>query len=71
MLFIRELSQKLSISTMYLKRIKYFKNNIVNLDDLQELENIFINKQTNNSLIKAKKIKKIIKDLDLEKTHLI
>ena len=71
MLFIRELSQKLSISTMYLKRIKYFKNNIVNLDDLHELENIFINKQTNNSLIKAKKIKKIIKDLDLEKTDLI
>ncbi len=65
MLFIRELSKKLSISTMHLKRIKYFKNNIVNLDDLHELENIFINKQTNNSLIKAKKIKKIIEDLDL------
>ena len=40
----------------------YFKNNIVNIDDLHELENIFINKQTNNSLIKAKKIKKIIED---------
>ncbi len=62
-MYIRELAKKLEISEMWLKKIKYFKTNVVNHQDLEDLKEIFLNKETNCSLIKAKKIEKIIKEI--------
>ena len=62
-MYIRELAKKLEISEMWLKKIKYFKTNVVNHQDLEDLKEIFLNKETNCSLIKAKKIDKIIKEI--------
>ncbi len=62
-MYIRELAKKLEISEMWLKKIKYFKTNVVNHMDLEDLKEIFLNKETNCSLIKAKKIEKIIKEI--------
>ena len=64
-MYIRELAKKLAVSVMWLKKIKYFKNNIIEIQDLHELKDIFEEKQTNCSLIKAKKIEKIIKQLEV------
>ncbi len=62
-MYIRQLAKKLEISEMWLKKIKYFKTNIVNHQDLEELKDIFLNKQTNCSLVKVKKIEKIMKEI--------
>jgi hypothetical protein len=62
-MYIRELAKKLAVSEMWLKKIKYFKTNVVNHQDLEDLREIFLNKETNCSLIKAKKIEKIIKKI--------
>ena len=62
-MYIKELAKKLEISEMWLKKIKYFKTNVVNHQDLEDLKEIFLNKETNCSLIKAKKIEKIIKEI--------
>lgn len=62
-MYIRELAKKLEISEMWLKKIKYFKTNVVNHQDLEDLREIFLNKETNCSLVKAKKIEKIIKEI--------
>ena len=62
-MYIRQLANKLAVSEMWLKKIKYFKTNVVNPKDLEDLKEIFLNKQTNCSLIKAKKIEKIIKEI--------
>ncbi len=62
-MYIRQLANKLAVSEMWLKKIKYFKTNVVNHQDLEDLKEIFLNKETNCSLIKAKKIEKIIKEI--------
>ena len=39
-MYIRELAKKLEISEMWLKKIKYFKTNVVNHQDLEDLKEI-------------------------------
>ncbi len=64
MVFIREIAKKLKITEMRLKRIKYFEKNIIEKKELEDLKYLFEQKNTNNGLIKAKKIEKILKDID-------
>ncbi|MDD4330337.1 MAG: hypothetical protein PHD79_10305 [Aliarcobacter sp.] len=65
MIFMRELAKKLNIKEFTLERL-YLKpeNNLVSLEELQKLKEIFISKKTNCSLIKARKIEKILKNLE-------
>lgn len=64
MIFIREIAKKLKITEMRLKRIKYFNTNLIQKKELEDLKNLFEQKNTNNGLIKARKIEKILKDID-------
>jgi len=64
MIFIREIAKKLRISEMWLKKIKYFEKNIIEKKELENLKDLFESKNTNNGLIKARKIEKILKDID-------
>lgn len=64
MLFLRELAEKLNISEMWLKKIKYFEKNIIDKKELENLKEFFESKNTNNGLIKARKIEKILKNLE-------
>lgn len=59
MIFIREIAKKLKITEMRLKRIKYFNTNLIQKKELEDLKNLFEQKNTNNGLIKARKIKNI------------
>lgn len=65
MIFMRELAKKLNIKEFTLERL-YLKpeNNLVSLEELQKLKEIFISKKTNCSLIKARKIERILKNLE-------
>lgn len=64
MIFLREIAKRLSISEVRLKRIKYFEKNIVDKKELENLKDFFLKKNTNNGLIKARKIEKILKNLE-------
>lgn len=65
MIFMRELAKKLNIKEFTLERL-YLKpeNNLVSLEELKKLKEIFISKKTNCSLIKARKIEKILKNIE-------
>ena len=62
-MYIRQLAKSLGVSEMWLKKIKYFRTNILNRQDLEELMEIFLDKETNLSLIKAKKIEKLLQEM--------
>lgn len=64
MIFIREIAKRLGITEDRLKRIKYFEKNIVDKKELENLKDFFLEKNTNNGLIKARKIEKILKNLE-------
>lgn len=64
MLFLREIAENLKISETWLKKMKYFEKNIISKKELVELKDFFESKNTNNGLIKARKIEKILKNLE-------
>lgn len=64
MIFIREIAKRLGITEDRLKRIKYFEKNIVDKKELENLKDFFLEKNTNNGLIKARKIEKILKNFE-------
>jgi len=66
MIFIRELAKTLKISQVRLSRIKYFEKNIVSKKEIEELKDFFVQKNTNYGLIKARKIEKLLKNLENE-----
>lgn len=65
MIFLRELARKLNIEESTIVKL-YLRpeNNLITVEELQKLKEIFISKKTNCSLIKARKIEKILKNLD-------
>lgn len=66
MIFLREIAKKLNISEKWLKQISYSEKNIIGKKELQNMKKIFEQKNTNNGLIKARKIEKILKNLENE-----
>lgn len=64
MLFLREIAENLKINETWLKKMKYFEKNIISKKELVELKDFFESKNTNNGLIKARKIEKILKNLE-------
>ena len=62
MIFLRELARKLNIEESTIVKL-YLRpeNNLITVEELQKLKEIFISKKTNCSLIKARKIEKILK----------
>ncbi len=65
MIFLRELARKLNVEESTIIKL-YLKpeNNLISIEELQKLKEIFIAKKTNCSLIKARKIEKILKNLE-------
>lgn len=66
MVFLREIAHILSISEAWLKKIKYFEKNILTKKEIEDLKEFFEKKNTNNGLIKARKIEKLLKNLENE-----
>lgn len=64
MIFLREIAKQLKITENRLKRIKYFEKNLIEKKELENLKEFFEQKNTNNGLIKARKIEKILKNLE-------
>ncbi len=64
MFFLREIAKKLGITENRLKKIKYFEKNLIEKKELENLKIFFEQKNTNNGLIKAKKIEKILKNIE-------
>ncbi len=65
MIFLRELARKLNIEESTIVKL-YLRpeNNLITVEELQKLKEIFISKKTNCSLIKARKIEKILKNIE-------
>lgn len=64
MIFLREIAKELKITENRLKKIKYFEKNLIEKKELEDLKEFFEKKNTNNGLIKARKIEKILKNLE-------
>lgn len=64
MLFLREIARELNVSQKWLKKLKYFDKNLLDKRELENLKDFFLEKNTNNGLIKARKIEKILKNLE-------
>lgn len=66
MIFLREIAKELKVSVKWLKRVKYFEKCLIEKKELIDLKEIFERKRTNNGLIKARKIEKLLKNLENE-----
>ncbi|MDD3054261.1 MAG: hypothetical protein PHE16_00140 [Aliarcobacter sp.] len=64
MFFLREIAKKLGITETRLKRIKYFEKNLIEKKELENLKEFFEKKNTNYGLVKARKIEKILRNLE-------
>lgn len=64
MIFLRELAKKLKVSEIWIKKNVYVNNNILRKADLEKIKDFFENKNTNNGLIKAKKIEELLKKIN-------
>lgn len=61
MILLKKLAERLNLAqTTILNNYYRFETNLITLEELLILKNIFLNKKTNCGLIKARKIEKII-----------